>query len=299
LELRQLKTFIVVVEKGGFTRAGEHLGYTQGTITTHIQALEEEIGNPLFDRLGKKVILTEAGKHLLSYAKEILRLSREAVESSSMNGQPSGTIRLGANESLMVYRLPALLHEFKKTYPQVHIELQPGDNKELRSKLKAGELDLTFLLDMEKEDHDLHIFKLVREKLVMLAPPGHPLTNKHEVVPADLQGETLLLTEPGSYRDFLEHWIKEAGVECSQIDFWNIEAIKQCVMCGLGISYLSQISVKEELERGKLVALSWIHSEESVTTQLAYHKNKWLTPAMQRLIDMIESHAKKWGKTAY
>jgi DNA-binding transcriptional LysR family regulator len=298
LELRQLKTFIVVVEKGGFTRAGEHLGYTQGTITTHIQTLEEEIGSPLFDRLGKKVILTEAGKHFLSYAKEILRLSKEAVESSCMSGQPSGTIRLGANESLMVHRLPSLLKNFKKTFPQVHIELQPGDNKELRHKLKAGELDLSFLLDIEKEDQDLYIFKLARERLVMLAPPGHPLTKKKAVVPADLQGETLLLTEPGSYRDFLEHWIKEEGVECSQIDFWNIEAIKQCVMCGLGISYLSQISVKEELEQGKLVALPWIHAEESVTTQLAYHKNKWLTPAMKRLIAMIESQAEKWRSTS-
>lgn len=295
MELRQLRTFIVVVEKGGFTRAGDHLGYTQGTITNHIQCLEEEIGNPLFDRLGKRVILTEAGRHLLSYAKEILRLTQEAVESSSMNGQPSGTIRLGANESLMVYRLPSLINEFKKTYPGVHIELQPGDNKDLRYKLKTGDLDLSFLFDIEKEDHDLHIHKLVRERLVMLAPPGHSLTKKDTVVPADLQGETLLLTEPGSYRDFLEDWIKAEGVECSQIDFWNIEAIKQCVMCGLGLSYLSQISVKEELERGKLIALPWIHTEQSVTTQLAYHKNKWLTPAMKRLIDMIERHAEQWG----
>ncbi|TKH07525.1 LysR family transcriptional regulator [Peribacillus simplex] len=295
MELRQLKTFIAAVEKDGFTRAGEHLGYTQGTITTHIQNLEEEIGNPLFDRIGKKVIMTEAGKNFLSYAKEIIRLSEEAVESSCINGQPSGTIRLGANESLMIYRLPFLLHEFKKTYPQVHIELQPGDNKELRYKLKSGELDLSFLLDVEKEDQDLYIYKLVRERLTMLAPPGHPLTKKQVVVPKDLQGETLLLTEPGSYRDFLEHWIKEEGVECSQIDFWNIEAIKQCVMCGLGISYLSQMSIEEELKQEKLVTLPWIHTEQSVTTQLAYHKNKWLTPAMTKLLEMIKSHVEKWG----
>lgn len=129
----------------------------------------------------------------------------------------------------------------------------------------------------------------------MFANPGHHLTKKNKIVPADLQGEILLLTEPGSYRDFLEYWIKEEGIECSQINFWNIEAIKQCVMCGLGITYLAQIAVKEELERGKLVALSWIHTEESVTTQLAYHKNKWLTPAMEKLIYLIKIHAEKWG----
>ncbi|WP_243646975.1 LysR family transcriptional regulator [Scopulibacillus darangshiensis] len=293
-----MKTFIVVVEKGGFTRAGEHLGYTQGTITNHIQTLEEEIGNPLFDRLGKKVILTEAGKQMLSYANEILRLSKEAVESSRISGQLTGTIRLGANESTMVHRLPSILKEFKNTYPQVTIELYPGDNKELRHKLKAGELDLSFLFDIEKEDNDLHIYKLIRERLVMLAAPGHPLTKKTEVGPADLQEETLLLTEPGSYRDFIEYWIKKGGVECSQINFQNIEAIKQCVMCGLGIAYLSRISVNEELERGKLVCLPWVHTEQSITTQLAYHKNKWLTPAMKRFMELVESHAEKWDMSS-
>lgn len=294
MEFRYLKTFISVVEKGGFTRAGEHLGYTQGTITNHIQSLEEELNAPLFDRLGKKTVLTETGKNFLYYAKEIIRLSQEAIESSGINGKSIERIRLGANESLMVYRLPSILNEFKKTYPQVHIELHPGDNKELRYKLKAGELDLSFLLDIEKQDNDLQTFKLIQERLVLLAPPHHPLTEKEWVMPTDLQGETLLLTERGSYRDFLEYWVTEEGVLCSQIDFGNIEAIKQCVMSGVGISYLSEISVKEELKKGKLVALPWIHHEECVMTQLAYHKNKWISPVMRKLIEIINVHAEKW-----
>ncbi len=85
MELRHLKTFIIVAESGGFTRAGEQLGYTQSTITNHIRSLEEEIGIPLFDRLGKKVILTEVGEHMLSYAHKILELSNEALESSQIN----------------------------------------------------------------------------------------------------------------------------------------------------------------------------------------------------------------------
>lgn len=294
MEFRYLKTFIAVAEKSGFTRAGEHLGYTQGTITNHIQSLEEEIGNPLFDRLGKKVFLTAAGENLLHYAKEILRLSQEAIESSKVSSQISGTIHLGANESLLVYRLPAILNEFKKTYPQVHIELHPGDNDESRYKLKENQLDLSFLLDIERKDKELNIFKLVNEKLVLIASPSHPLTKKEVIIPPDLEGETLFLTEPGSYRDFLDYRIKNEDIKCSKIDFWNIEAIKQCVISGLGISYLTYISVKEELEEGKLVTLPWIYEKESVITQLAYHKDKWISPAIYKLIETINDHAERW-----
>ncbi|MEH7464235.1 LysR family transcriptional regulator [Bacillus thuringiensis] len=297
MELRHLKTFIIVAESGGFTRAGERLGYTQSTITNHIQSLEEEIGSPLFDRLGKKVVLTEVGKHMLSYAQKILALSNEALESSQMNGEPSGTIRIGANESLMIYRLPVILYEFKKKYPQVHIILQPSESQELHNELKSGKFDFALFTNPEKLGVDIVTRSLVRETIVLVAPPGHPLTKQKVVTPADLEGEMLLLTEPGSYRDLLEKWLKEEGISCSRIHFWSIEAIKQTVMCGLGLSYLPFITVKEEIERGKLIALPWMHSEDFVTTELAYHKNKWLTPAMKKLIEMIEKHAEKWRET--
>lgn len=297
MELRHLKTFIIVAESGGFTRAGERLGYTQSTITNHIQSLEEVIGSPLFDRLGKKVVLTEVGEHMLSYAQKILALSNEALESSQMNGKPSGTIRIGANESLMIYRLPVILYEFKKRYPQVHIILQPSESQELHNELKSGKFDFALFTNPEKLGVDIVTRSLVRETIVLVAPPGHPLTKRKIVTPADLEGEMLLLTEPGSYRDLLEKWIKEEGISCSRIHFWSIEAIKQTVMCGLGLSYLPLITVKEEIERGKLIALPWMYSEDFVTTELAYHKSKWLTPAMKKLIEMIEKHAERWRET--
>ncbi|SFI05486.1 MULTISPECIES: LysR family transcriptional regulator [unclassified Bacillus (in: firmicutes)] len=297
MELRHLKTFIIVAESGGFTRAGERLGYTQSTITNHIQSLEEVIGSPLFDRLGKKVVLTEVGEHMLSYAQKILALSNEALESSQMNGKPSGTIRIGANESLMIYRLPVILYEFKKKYPQVHIILQPSESQELHNELKSGKFDFALFTNPEKLGVDIVTRSLVRETIVLVAPPGHPLTKRKIVTPADLEGEMLLLTEPGSYRDLLEKWIKGEGISCSRIHFWSIEAIKQTVMCGLGLSYLPLITVKEEIERGKLIALPWMYSEDFVTTELAYHKSKWLTPAMKKLIEMIEKHAERWRET--
>ena len=294
MELRNLKTFLVVAECGGFTRAGEQLGYTQSTVTNHVRALEEVVGNRLFDRLGKTVVLTDAGTQLASYAKEILHLYQEAIDSSRLNAEPSGTVLIGANESLMVYRLPTILYEFKRMYPNVQLILQPSESQELNNELKSGKFDLALFTNPEKLSPDIITTDLVKETLVMIAPPGHRLCEKSVINPKDLEDEVLLLTETGSYRDLLESWIKEEGVSCSRIAFWNIEAIKQSVKCGLGLSYLPLMTVKEELERGSLVALPWIHSEECVTTQLAYHKDKWITPAMKKLMEIIKKHAKMW-----
>ncbi|PTX59573.1 regulatory helix-turn-helix LysR family protein [Melghirimyces profundicolus] len=113
MELRHLKTFRTVAKRGGFTRAGEELGYAQSTITSHIHALEEELGSPLFDRLGKRTVLTEAGQRLLPYAEEMDRLSREAAETVVTEETPSGPLRIGAPESLLVYRLPTILYEYR------------------------------------------------------------------------------------------------------------------------------------------------------------------------------------------
>lgn len=294
MELRHLKTFRTVAEKGGFSRAGEELGYAQSTVTAHIHKLEEELGSPLFDRLGKRTVLTNAGKRLLPYAKEMVRLSREAAETIGNPEAPAGPLRIGSAESLLVYRLPSILHEFRKRYPRVRLELFPGQCRNMRTKLKEGEMDLAFLLDEERREPDLYTETLIQEELVLVAPPGHALAGKKQILPRDLIGETLLQTELGcSYRTLLENRLKKAGKSVGQrIDFWNIEAIKQCTINGLGIAYLPRMTVDRELEEGRLIQLPWLHHEDRVSTQLAWHKDKWRSPAMAEFVTLARRRIK-------
>jgi DNA-binding transcriptional LysR family regulator len=156
MELRHLKTFKVVADMGGFTRAAEALGYAQSTITSHIQALERELGRPLFDRLGKTVVLTSAGERLYEYAAQILRLSQAAESAVTDDSQPAGKFMIGA-PALTVYRLPAILREYKERYPDVQIVLVPSQCWEMSPKLRAGELDVAFLLAPPAEEPDLHV----------------------------------------------------------------------------------------------------------------------------------------------
>jgi DNA-binding transcriptional LysR family regulator len=299
MELRQLNTFKVVAEVRGFTKAAELLGYAQSSVTAQIQALEEELGTPLFDRLGKKIVLTDAGERLLPFAEEMVRLQAAAKESLQMDGQPSGTLTIGAPESLAAYRLPEVVREYRRAFPQVKIVLKPGLCFELRNHVRSGQVDFAFLLEPEDTASDLHIETLVVEKMALVAPLDHPLVAKHQVRPEDLAQESILHTEPGcSYRGLFEQQLQRHGVvPATTLEFWNIEAIKNCVMAGLGISFLPLITVASELREGKLAALPWDDTATRVATQLIYHKSKWLSPARREFLRLVREHASRWQES--
>ncbi|MFM9281015.1 LysR family transcriptional regulator [Paenibacillus jiagnxiensis] len=296
MESRNLFTFLVVVEEGGFTRAAQRLDYAQSSITAQIQALEAELGTPLFDRIGKKIVLTDAGRKLLPYAQEIAKmhaLAKDAVHSVTEMG---GTLMIGAPESLAAYRLPAVLREYRERYPNVKITLKPGLCWELKDQLRSGQLDLAFLLQPEAEDKELHTELLVEEEMALIAPPGHPLAGLEHVEPAHLRQETILHTEAGcTYRALFEQHLNSCGIfPDPSLEFWNIEAIKQCVMTGLGLSLLPLVTVQNELKEGKLLRLNWDDSLQRVSTQVVYHTKKWQSPALSELLRIISQHAAGW-----
>ncbi|WCK53740.1 LysR family transcriptional regulator [Aneurinibacillus sp. Ricciae_BoGa-3] len=296
MELRQLYTFKVVAEVKGFTRAAEILGYAQSSVTAQIQALEEELGTPLFDRLGKKIMLTSAGERLLPHASEMIQMHDLAKSAIQSPAEVSGTLTIGAPESLAAFRLPAVIQEYRSLYPEVKIILKPGVCWEMRGLVRRGDLDLAFLLEPEVEEPDLQVDTLVYEKIALVAPPDHPFVQKKAVVPEDLKNETLLHTEPGcSYRTLIEKHLNSHGVFPNpDLEFWSIEAIKNCVMSGLGLSFLPLIAVRNELDNRKLSALAWDDSSHQIATQLVYHKKKWLSPALRQFLLLTVSHAENW-----
>lgn len=282
MELRQLITFKTIVEKGGFKKAAEHLGYAQSSVTTHIKELEEEVGKPLFDRLGKKVVLTHYGNEFLSYANKIIDLYSQALNT---NEEPTGDLTIGISESLTIGRIPSILLEYKKSYPKVNLSLKSIDNYNVASNLQNGDIDLALIL--EKDDWslaELHCEKLNRERMVLISPP-----EKEDI-------RTVLYTERScSYKSVFEQYIKYKQIDVKEsLDFQSIEAIKQCVRSGLGISLVPYFSVKEELDSNKLHGEEVAPEHPAITTYLAYHKDKWLSPSINEMINLIREHAKKW-----
>ncbi|MCR8643807.1 LysR family transcriptional regulator [Paenibacillus sp. N1-5-1-14] len=296
MELRHLITFKAIYDYGGFTKAAEHLGYAQSTVTSHIQSLESEIGVPVFDRLGKSVILTQTGEQLMPYAIEMLKLYTNAKNIAASSEHPTGTLTIAAPESLTSYCLPAIVKEFVQSYPKVDLILRPShSNSEALRQLRSGDLDMVYMLDRMLEEQDLHIENISHEPLALIAPPTFRACSWSQLVEA-IPSSTFLFTQSGCvYRDLFESYLQELRISPkASLDFWSVEAMKQSVMCGLGLSILPYFAVSSEISEGKLTGVVWEQDVE-LKTQLVFHKNKWQSAAFKRFLELVRKRASQWG----
>ncbi|HEX6506680.1 MAG TPA: LysR family transcriptional regulator [Chloroflexota bacterium] len=288
MDLRQLTTFRTVATTLSFTRAAAALNYVQSSVTAQIQSLEEELGVQLFDRLGKRVALTDAGERLLPYAERLLDLADEARGVVAEAFAPSGTLVISAPETLCTYRLPQVLRAYRSQYPEVALHLRPGLSGDLRRAMPEGRVDVAFLLEEPMQSSGLLAETLLTEPLLLLAAPDHRLATLPSVCPADFQGETVVLTESGcGYRALLDRSLVAAGVQPGTIlEFSSVEAIKQCVMAGMGATILPAIAVQAEVVQNKLAALTWTEGDLYAVTRVVVHRDKWLSPALRAFLEV-------------
>ncbi|MFF5976865.1 LysR family transcriptional regulator [Streptomyces sp. NPDC012769] len=274
MELRLLVTFEKVATVLSFTRAATELAYAQSSVTGQIRSLESSLGTELFERLGSRIRLTEAGERLLPYARQIIALTEEARAAVTAGGEPAGSIAVGTMESLTSYRLPPLLELFHHRYPGVRLALRPTLGDATRQALRAGTYDIGFLMEAETEHEGLESEVLTEEPLVLVAGPRHPLAGRSGLTAGDLAAAGLVGTEPGCpYRDLFEAELKPYGPVFTE--YGTIEASKRGVAAGLGIALLPRIAVREELASGALVALDWEPSFR-LFTQIAWRRGKRL-----------------------
>ena len=296
MEIRHLQTFITIVELEGFTKAAEQLGYAQSTITSHIQILENELGEALFDRLGKKIILTNIGKELIPYARQMLFLDKEIKNLTSKGNGASGDLVIGVSESLTIYRLGEIIREYKKSCPNVNIILKDSNCSDLRSKLHSGELDIALTIEPEIMDTDLVVQNLKDESMAIVSAPEADLRFLLSNYEGKVASESIILTERGCMaRLSFENYLKDKGIRyVNPIELSSIEAIKKCVINGLGITYLPYYSVRDEIEDMKLKMVEVPKLFNRFKIQLSYHKNKNISLAMSKLIEIILKHSSGW-----
>jgi len=282
MELRLLVTFEKVATVLSFTQAAAELKYAQSSVTSQIRALESSLATELFDRLGSRIRLTEAGERLLPYARQIIELTEEARAAVVGADEPEGALAVGTMESLTSYRLPPLLELFHHRYPKVRLSLRTTIGDETRQALRQGTYDVGFLMEEETEHAGLEVAVLAVEPLALVAAPGHRLADAPART-ADLLHEPLLATEPGcAYRDLFERDLNSlAGQPVSFMEFGTIEATKRAAAAGLGIALLPEVTVAAELAEGRLVRLLW-EPPFTLRTQLAWRSGKRL-PAHARL----------------
>jgi DNA-binding transcriptional LysR family regulator len=290
MEVRQLQIFRTLAEELNFTRTAERVHTVQSNVTAQIKALEEELGVPLFDRLGRRVTLTDAGRNFLPFADQALAAMEQGQRAVQTGAEPSGPLRIGAPESVLTYRLPQVLRAYRRRFPHVELIFRPYSDATLALKLEAGKFDMAICMSDNLQAQSIRSIRLKMERVLLLAEPGHPLATRATVKPADLAEQNLLLTEAGcGYREKLDRALALQNVRPANItEFSSVEAIKQCVAVGMGLGLLPAIVVTRELRQRQLKALHWAGPSLDIATHILWHKDKWVSPAMAAFIEMVK-----------
>lgn len=290
MEFRQLKAFLTVANTSNFSHAAKILGYSQSSVSTQIQLLEQDLNVRLFERLGNHVVLTDQGQCFYSYANQILSLASKAKEAVSTTVILKGTITIGAPEAICSTYLPIVLHEFGRRHPQVKIKVKIGTYEDFFLWLKNNLIDIALFFQRKMTHPNLIIDCLLDEPIIAVVGKCHSLSGKGKVEPNDLNKETVILSEPGcSYRVILEGILSRTNVYPESVfEIGSLSALIQCAISGLGVAFLPRIVVEKELENGKLVELNWEGEEFGTVIQLAYHKDKWMSPVLISFISAIK-----------
>jgi DNA-binding transcriptional LysR family regulator len=257
MELRHLRTFRVVARTLNFTRAAGELHYAQSSVTEQVQALEAELGTPLFER-GRQLGLTAAGERLVGYADRVLALVEEAKAAvDDERGEPEGALTIGALETLCAHRIPTILSRYRTRWPRVRVSVKEGGRGELYAAVRESEMDVCFTFGDAPADPAFASEELGREQLVVIVPPGHPLKGSTEIRPGDLRGVGFLATQKGcGFREMLDR-IDGPVIEA---EVGSLAALCRCVAQGMGCGIVPGI-----VDHAGTIAIPLAGQETSVT----------------------------------
>jgi DNA-binding transcriptional LysR family regulator len=291
MDLQQLTTFRTIATLGSFSQAAEIMGYAQSTVSEHIRNLERELETRLFKRAGsKRVVLTTAGEVLLNYAKKMSNLEDEIKSEVKRPEEPHGTLSIRIPETVSTHYLPPILSRFHRRFPRINLGFMNCIYFDLSEELKAGVVDLGFLITDTFQTPELACEALRPVSLVMVTHPAHPLTGGSSVDLSLLKGETLIApANDCSYVSMLDRVLTEQKVKLNRVWRFNSSgAIKQVVMSGIGVAVLPEIAVQKEVAEGGLVILPW-HESGLISANLLmiWQKNKWMSPVLQTFMDMV------------
>ena len=288
MEIRNIVTFVRATELGSFTRVAQELGYAQSTITTQIKQLESEIGSPLFDRIGKKIHITDIGTEFLQYANEIIQVYNK-IEHIGDEKEITGHLRVGVLESLLTSRFHEILPLYHEKYPNVTLEVKTASGQMLLKMLRENLLDIVYILDIKMMEEDCVCAFSTLEPVVFVTNSTNPLALKSKVPLAEILAEPLIMIEKvGLYRKALEAQASKQNLIVSpylQLDSTTI--IINLLRKNMGVSFLPLYVVYEGVRHGTLGIIDADMEPVEFFSQLFYKQRKWVSPAMEVFIAMV------------
>ena len=293
MEIRQLRAFVAIAESGTFTAGALRVHVTQAAISMQIRQLETEIGAKVFVRAPRHVILTEAGEQLLRRARHILREHDAALdEIAELAGAERGRLRIGsASAMVLTEQLPGILKELRKQHPAADISVTSGTSEVLVDQILAGEVDVAFV-SLPVDVRGIKTERLSEDQLVAIASPRHKLAKQKTVSAYTLAGERLILGERGgNTRRLIDQFFAQAGVTLRvAMELSRQQAIKRMVEEDMGVGIVPLQSVKEEVEKGKLIRW-WIEGAQiNWELGIAQLSNGYDSPIMQKFVSLAHKN---------
>ncbi|HEV8189722.1 MAG TPA: LysR family transcriptional regulator [Pyrinomonadaceae bacterium] len=301
MEIRQLRAFVAIAESGTFTAGALRVHVTQAAISMQIRQLETEIGAKVFVRAPRHVILTEAGEQLLRRARHILREHDAALdEIAELAGAERGRLRIGSASAMVLSeQLPAILKELRKQHPAAEISVISGTSEVLVDQILGGEVDCAFV-SLPVDVRGIKTERLSQDQLVAIASPRHKLAKQRTISAYTLAGERLILGERGgNTRRLIDLFFAQAGVTLHvAMELSRQQAIKRMVEEDMGVGIVPLASVKEEVDKGKLIRW-WIEGAQiNWELGIAQLSNGYDSPIMQKFVSLAHKNFTDAAPTA-
>ncbi|HKU73520.1 MAG TPA: LysR family transcriptional regulator [Pyrinomonadaceae bacterium] len=293
MEIRQLRAFVAIAESGTFTAGALRVHVTQAAISMQIRQLETEIGAKVFVRAPRHVILTEAGEQLLRRARHILREHDAALdEIAELAGAERGRLRIGSASAMVLSeQLPAILKELRKQHPAAEISVISGTSEVLVDQILGGEVDVAFV-SLPVDVRGIKTERLSQDQLVAIASPRHKLAKQRTISAYTLAGERLILGERGgNTRRLIDQFFAQAGATLHvAMELSRQQAIKRMVEEDMGVGIVPLQSVKDEVEKGKLIRW-WIEGAQiNWELGIAQLSNGYDSPIMQKFVSLAHKN---------
>ena len=258
MTLRQVEVFLAVAREQSFSLAAGKIHLSQPTLSEHVRELEHELGKPLFFRKGRTVTLTEAGRVFEPFAASVVAAvegARQAI--GELDGLTHGSLLVGASTTPGLYVLPGIIARFRARYPGIELKLQIANSRLIEERVRAKELDLGVVGGHMLPPGQECLAAGLLDELVLVVAPDHPWARRREIAPARLAEAPLLMREEGSAtRRVTERALRQAGITFrTAMELDHTEAIKQAVIAGLGVAFLSTHAVRGEVATGRIRAL--------------------------------------------
>ncbi|MDE2430295.1 MAG: LysR family transcriptional regulator [Burkholderiales bacterium] len=291
MDLASLRFFRAVAEHGNVTQAAHSLNTVQSNVTTRLRQLEEELGTPLFDRINRRLVITQAGRLLNGYAERLLALAEEASAAVRASDRPHGLLRLGSMETTAAARLPVLLAMLRQRFPDIELRLSTGPTAQLVQDVLTHQLDAA-LVAAPVLHPQLAMENVMMEQPTLISAVDWPTLDNPETLAG--QGPIAIFTfrEGCSYRQRLLNWLHQNGLQVAQVnEFGTFEAIIACVAAGMGVSLLPRSVLQAHLAAGTIREQPTPVDMATSQTLLIWHAERSHHPARAAFADLLQDYS--------